>query len=627
MVFVLNRSITWTLSLFFVFTGVVAAAPPITPQNLVARVADRCVIIHWDAVSDPTVTGYYVYRQSNDTGSFALMTPSATWMTGFADTQVQDGTPYSYYVESVNSSNQTSDTSVHISATPHQLSDDQFLDFLQQTAIDFFWYEANPSNGLIKDRSTVNSGCSIASVGFGLTAVCIGIDHGWIPMTAGRDRVLTTLNTFYHLPQGSGVAGYAGYNGFFYHFLNMQSGLRDGSSELSSIDSALLLAGILYAKQYFSSADSGDVRIRALADSIYDRVNWSWMEAHYNGIYMQWTPESQFNNVGVWIGYCEAMIMNTLAAGSPAHAASGQYLYLSWTSGYSWQTQYGYTYVNFPPLFGHQYSQCWIDYRNIADPYMSSKGITYFENSKLATLANRAYCIANPGHFAAYSDSIWGLTASDGPPSTGYEARGAPPPQNDDGTLAPTAAGGSIAFTPDESIAALKAIYNTYRVQLVTPYGLGDAFNPTKGWYDNQDIGIDEGPIAIMIENYRTQKVWNLFMQNPDIKRGLSALYFSPTTAVEKNQSGIPSRLLLEQNYPNPFNPTTTIGYQLPFLSHITIKIYDVLGRKVRTLVDGVEKPGRYEVEFNPDKLSSGVYLVILRAGDVSVVRKIMLMK
>jgi len=623
---VIFRYVSGLFMLSFVLVRTSAAGVPAAPQNIVTRVADKCVILHWDAVPDPGVVGYFVCRQSNDTGSYVALNGSAIAMTGFADVNVQDSVAYSYFVKSVNSSNQSSDSSMHVIAIPHQLTDDEFLDFLQQTAIDFFWYEANPTNGLIKDRSTTNSPCSIASVGFGLTAICIGMDHGWIQATAGRDRVLTTLKTLYYLPQGSGLYGYAGYKGFFYHFLDMSSGLRTGSSELSSIDTALLLAGILYAKQYFLPfSDNISHEICLYADSIYDRVDWKWMQAPYNGIYMQWTPEHQFNNIGTWTGYCEAMIMNTLAAGSPTHPANGQYLYLSWVSNYSWQTLYGYSYVVFPPLFGHQYSQCWIDYRNISDPYMSKKGITYFENSRRATLADRAYCAANPGGFAAYSDSIWGLTASDDP--GGYLAHGAPPPQNDNGTLAPTAAGGSIAFTPNESLAALRAIYSTYRTQLVTPYGLGDAFNPTKSWFDNQNIGIDEGPIAIMIENYSTQKVWSLFMQNQNVQNGLRALYFSPVTEVRQPTPRSPLKFSLGQNYPNPFNPTTVIEFEVPSSGFVSLKVYDVLGREVRTLVNEVKKLGRYEVRLDASGLPSGVYFAVLRVDGQLAVRKITVLK
>jgi hypothetical protein len=343
------------------------------------------------------------------------------------------------------------------------------MDLLQRTAFDFFWKEANPSNGLIKDRSATGAPCSIASVGFGLTAMSIAIDRGWITRPAGRDRVLTTLKTFWQKPQGRDAQGNIGYRGFFYHFLDMNTATRTWNSELSSIDTALLLAGILDMKQYFTTADPSEAQIRALADSIYYRVEWNWMRNFQPGLAMEWTPERGFR--GWWSGYNEAMIMNILALGSPTYPAPAS-IWSAWTSGYSWQTHYGYSYVNFPPLFGHQYSHCWIDFRNIQEAYMRHRGIDYFENSRRATLAARAYCIANPGRWSGYGENMWGITACDGP--NGYRARGAPPAQDDDGTIAPTAAGGSMPFTPKESLAALRYMYDTYRNQIWTPYEVFD---------------------------------------------------------------------------------------------------------------------------------------------------------
>src|SRR5712692_905166 len=330
-----------------------------------------------------------------------------------------------------------------------QITTDQLLDTLQHTAYNFFWYEANPSNGLIKDRSATGAPCSIASVGFGMTAICIGVDHGWVTREAARDRVLTTLRTFWFGPQGPGQSGYIGYKGFFYHFLDTNTAVRTWDSELSTIDSGLLFAGIVYVRQYFGGTDSTESEIRSLADSIYYRADWEWFRNFNPGLLMGWKPGTGFGGYGQWIGYNEAMIMYILAYGSSTHPISDQYGWQAWTSGYQWQSQYGYTYVIFPPLFGHQYSHCWVDFRNIADGYMRSRGIDYFENSRRATLAQRAYCAANPGGWVGYSDTLWGITASDDTGGT-YSARGAPPPQSDDGTLVPTAPISSLPFAPDE---------------------------------------------------------------------------------------------------------------------------------------------------------------------------------
>jgi hypothetical protein len=502
-----------------------------------------------------------------------------------------------------------------------QITTEALLDTIQHTAFSFFWNEANASNGLIKDRSTSGSPASIASVGFGLSAVCIGVDHGWVSRTMARDRVMTTLRTFWYGSQGEGD-GFIGLFGLFYHFLGMNTATRTWTSELSTIDTALLLAGIIDAREYFDGPDSTETALRAMADSIYYRMNWNLMRNYNPGILMGYMPKpgGGFSGYGQWIGYNEASIMYILAMGSPTHPVSYSG-WQTWTGGYSWGTVYYQTYVIFPPLFGHQYSHCWIDYRNIQDDFMRAKGITYFENSRRATLAQRAYSRENPGHFSGYSDSLWGITASDTP--TGYNARGAPPPQNDDGTITPTAPISSIPFAPDSVLPAIRNMWNNYRGQLWTQYGFRDAFNLGKNWWDQDIIGIDQGPIIIMIENYRTGKVWERFMRNADVQRGLAAAHFLPTSGVREESR--PTGFGLEQNYPNPFNPTTTITFRLATASDVRLTVFDILGREVETLVEGFRPAGEYRVPFNGNGLASGAYLYRLRAGAVTQTRTMIL--
>jgi hypothetical protein len=509
-----------------------------------------------------------------------------------------------------------------------QISDNALLDTLQHTAFSFFWNEANPSNGLIKDRNTPGSACSIASVGFGLSAICIGADHGWVSRSAARDRVMTTLNTLWRAPQGYGN-GYAGYYGLFYHFLDMNTATRAWDSELSSIDTGLLLAGVVDARQYFDGVDSAETALRAVADSIYYRMNWDLMRNFYPGIIMAWMPGTGFLNYGPMMGYYEASIVYILAMGSPTFgvdASAWQY----WTSGYDWGTQYGYSYVIFPPLFGHQYTHCWVDFRNIADDYMRAAGITYFENSRRATLAQRAYSIANPGGFPGYSDSLWGITASDVPGSlhggNTYMARGAPPPQDDDGTITPTAPIGSIAFAPEVVLPVIRNMWNNYRPQLWTQYGFRDAFNLGVNWWDTDIIGIDQGPIVIMIENYRTQAVWKRFMKNADVQRGLQIGGFLPVTSVA-SEHVLPSRLELWQNFPNPCNPATTIRYVLPASQHVRLAVYDVLGNQVALLVDSVQEAGTHLAKLDGAGFSSGVYFYRLESQGVAETRKLLMLR
>jgi hypothetical protein len=334
----------------------------------------------------------------------------------------------------------------------------------------------------------------------------------------------------------------------------MDTGSRFQTVELSTIDTSLLLAGVLVCREYFTASDPDETAIRALADSLYARVDWQWAIANRPYVSMGWTPEKNFIPSD-WRGYDEGMILYVLALGSPTHPIDPA-AWSQWTSTYQWQTFYGQSHVNFAPLFGHQYSHIFIDFRGIQDAYMRGRGIDYFENSRRATLAQRAYAMDNPGKFRDFGANVWGLTASDGPIDTTatvdgvrrefhtYSARGAAANEvRDDGTLAPTAAGGSIAFAPGIVVPTLKAMRAKYGDQLFGQYGFLDAFNPTYhdarlraqqghvvdglAWFDNDYLGIDQGPIIGMIENYRSGLIWKLLRQSPYIKLGLQRAGFT----------------------------------------------------------------------------------------------------
>jgi hypothetical protein len=505
-----------------------------------------------------------------------------------------------------------------------QTSPDAMLDSLQHASFEFFWDEANPVNGLIRDRSQAASPASIASTGFGLSAIAVGIDHGWVERAAGADRVERTLLTFWRGPQGQGD-GYIGYKGLFYHFLDLFTATRTWSSELSSIDSALLLAGILDAKQYFSADDPVELHIRQLADSIYYRMDWQWMQNGTQGIMMGWQPGTQFANYGYWTGYNEAMIMYILALGTPTFYATSN-CWSTWLSGYHYQTWYGYTYVNFPPLFGHQYSHCWVDFRNIKDAFGRFYGPTYFENSRRATYAQQAYCIANPGGWTGYGELMWGLTACDGYSTGphGYNARGAPPAQNDDGVIAPTAPAGSIAFAPEIVIPTLLNMWDNYP-QTRMKYGFRDAFSLAQNWFDSDVIGIDEGPIVLMIENYRNGSVWARFMQNADVQNGLARALFLPTT--DAGPGGPATACELLQSDPNPCRGRAVIGYRLALAGPVRLALYDVRGRHVATLVSGTQPAGVHQATLAATQLASGVYHYRLEFPGGSLTKKLVVLR
>lgn len=430
-----------------------------------------------------------------------------------------------------------------------------FLDTLQERTFRYFWETANPANGLVPDRWPTPSFSSVAAVGFGLTAYPVGVERGYITREQAVERTLNTLRFFWNAPQGPDSAGTAGYRGFFYHFLDMKTGLRFENVELSTIDTGLFLMGALAAQQYFNCDTPQERQIRVLADSLYRRVEWDWMQLPSGLISMGWKPKGGRFDFG-YQGYTEAMFLNLLALGSPTHPVDAR-LWPAFTRTYLWGNFHGQEHVNFAPLFGHQYSHVWVDFRGIQDAYMREKGIDYFENSRRATLSQRAYAIANPGGWKGYSGDIWGLTASDGPIDTTlviggrkrtfhtYWARGAALDEiNDDGTIVPTAAGGSIPFAPEITIPALVAMRQRYGEHLFQRYGFLDAFNPTLdfepgtrlrhgsvvlgvGWFDGDYLGIDQGPIVLMIENHRSELSWRLMRQNPYLVRGLCRAGFS----------------------------------------------------------------------------------------------------
>src|SRR5436190_6530395 len=430
-------------------------------------------------------------------------------------------------------------------------SDTALLDDVEKRSFHFFWDLADPNTQLIPDRWPTPSFSSIAAVGFGLTAYGIGAERGYVTRQEAAARTLATLKSLLAMKQGPEPRGVSGHHGFFYHFLDMRTGERFETVELSTIDTALLVAGALFAQSYFDRSDAAEAAIRDAAEQLYERVEWTWEQPRAPAISMGWTPEQGFHSWD-WRGYNEAMIVIVLALGSPTHSVDAS----AWAEYHKTDrrgTFYGQEHVLFAPLFGHQYSQVWIDFRGIRDKV--NLDVDYHENSRRATLAQHAYAIENPQQYRDYGPNIWGLTACDGPMDAtvtidgrartfhSYTARGATEGDiRDDGTIAPTAAVSSIAFTPEIAIPAIREMSTRYGENLYTKYGFLDAFNPTlrttdelkhgrvdpqQGWFDIDYLGIDEGPIIAMIENYRSGLVWNTMKKNPHVVRGLKRAGFT----------------------------------------------------------------------------------------------------
>jgi hypothetical protein len=394
--------------------------------------------------------------------------------------------------------------------------DDQFLDELERSNFLFFWEQANPQTGLIKDRCNVRAtdtsvAASIASTGFGLTAICIADKRGYISHEDARLRVITTLDFLWRkLPT---------HRGFFFHFANMNTGERIWDSEVSSIDTSILLCGILTCRQHFRDRD-----IMELAHAIFDRVDWTWISEDITVLSMGWTPEFGFLPAK-WNDYSELMMIYLLGIGSSIHPLPPED-WLAWT-----RTHFEYDglhYIgSFAPLFVNQYSQAWFDFRHKRDKYAD-----YFQNSAIATEAHRRFCVGLGKIFPDYSNDLWGITASDS--EEGYVVWGGPPATGPiDGTVVPAACGGSLPFLTDPTMRVLKNIKARYP-QAWSHYGFVDAFNPLKKWYDNDVVGIDTGITMLMAENLRSAFVWETFMKNPEAQRGMAKAGFksySPTIA------------------------------------------------------------------------------------------------
>ncbi len=410
----------------------------------------------------------------------------------------------------------------------HPPQSESLLLLAQKKAFAYFQHETNPLNGLVRDKNSTHWPASIAAVGLALTSYPVAIERGLIGRDAAIKRTLTVLRFFRDSMQGAEPDA-SGYRGFYYHFLDMHTGRRAWQCELSTIDSAFLFAGMLTAAAYFNDDTPEQQEIRDLADALYRRADWRWAQSEDGTLGHGWRPESGFIP-HQWHGYDEGLLLYALALGSPTHPLPPS-AYAAWTTTYEWKRFYDIEFLYAGPLFTHQLSHIWIDFRGIQDAFMRGKGIDYFENSRRATLTQQRYAVDNPLGFKGYSAQCWGITASDGPgPATriidgverhfyAYEGRGAPA-GIDDGTLAPWAAVASLPFAPEIVLPAMHHFIHTLQLHQQHPYGFKASFNRTwidpsadssfNGWISPYFFGLNQGPILLMIENHRDGMLWEL---------------------------------------------------------------------------------------------------------------------
>ena len=410
------------------------------------------------------------------------------------------------------------------------------LDALQRNSFEYFRYEDNPENGLVADKTKEGTPASIAAIGLALAAYTVGVERGFVERDLARRLTLATLRFFWNSPQDT-ESDATGYKGFYYHFLDMQTGRRVWQCELSTIDTTFLLAGMLIAQAYFTEDSEDEQEIRTLSDVLYRRADWNWARNGKATVTHGWKPESGFLRYR-WEGYDEAMLLYVLGLGSPTHPLPEE-SYRAWLSTYLWKKVYDHEFLYAGPLFIHQLSHLWIDFRGIQDAFMLGKGIDYFENSRRAAYVQQQYAIQNPLEFEGYGENCWGISASDGPgwqttrikgierTFYGYYARGVPFGP-DDGTISPWATVASLPFAPEIVLPSLQHFHDI-DLKIDRHYGFKASFNPTfldesgseHGWVSPFHFGLNQGPIVLMIENYRSGLLWRLMRQCPYLVAGL----------------------------------------------------------------------------------------------------------
>ncbi len=413
---------------------------------------------------------------------------------------------------------------------------------LQRNSFDYFVNEVNPANGLVRDKTAARWPASIAAIGMALTAYPVGVQRGFIDRADAVQRILTTLRFLAVSAQGKSPDA-TGYKGFYYHFLRMDDGRRDWQCELSSIDTALLIAGALAAAEYFGGNDGAEAELRELARMLYERIDWAWMLDGGPTIGHGWRPESGFLPYR-WEGYNEALVLYLLALGSPTHPISRD-SYAAWCGSYQWKNLYGIELLHAGPLFIHQMSHIWCDFRGIRDAFMRAHDCDYFENSRRATQVQQRYAVANPRGFRHVGEHCWGISASDRPGNLtrrvggvervffDYVARGVPDGP-DDGTIAPWAVAASLPFAPEIVTPTIRH-FARLQLDVPNPYGFKASFNPAfvgeaadaAGWVSPYHFGINEGPTVLMIENHRSGLVWSLMRRCKPLVDGMRAAGFS----------------------------------------------------------------------------------------------------
>ncbi len=610
--------------LFVILLSKLLFAQPQVPQNFKAYCYEKHFDLVWDENTESNLVGYRIYKKQGE--QFVYYKTTAKGQNFYWEAFQSNTDTFYFKILAFNNISQQSELSDSVVVYPNfNMTDDDFLDMVQRATFRYFYQFAHPNCGLARERNTSGDVVTIGGSGFGVMALIVGIERNFISRTEGAKHLLKMLNFLTTSAQR--------FHGAYPHWLNGWTGQvvpfspQDDGGDI--VETSFLLQGLLTARQYFNRNDSLETLIREKINYIWQTVEYSWYSRspYSQFLYWHWSPNYGWVMNLKLIGWNETMICYILGIASPTYPIPASTYYQGWASSSNYvngNTYYGYKLFvgqNLGgPLFFTHYSFLGFDPRFKKDNFCN-----YFIQNRNQTLINRAYCIANPRRFVGYDSLTWGLTASDNP--WGYAAH--EPAANDNGTIAPTAAISSMPYTPRESIETLKNFYRKYFNQLWGTYGFKDAFNLTQSWFANSYIAIDQGPIIVMIENYRNQLLWNLFMSNPEIQYAINAIGFVP----DSNQTKVEFEFSLSpvENfsiYPNPTNNETKIQFSINYRSHVRISLYNLLGEEVDRILDNLLNQGKHSISYKPSSnLTSSIYFVVVDTGKERFVQKLVIMK
>lgn len=601
-----------------VFKGSGTSPQVSVPQGLTATGYDSHVFLTWLQNPEIYVGGYEIFQSANGGQSFAKIGVVGSNDTIFTDFVGDQGANLAlqYKINALNIANEPSGFSEIVNVSTFDMNDEQLLDMVQEATFRYFWDHAHPTSGMARERygsgNTVTSGGS----GFGVMAILVGIERGFITRQQGVDRMLKILNFLENADR---------FHGAWSHWINGETGTvipfstKDNGGDL--VETAFLVQGLLAARQYFQEQNTQEQTIVQKITQLWESVEWDWYRRNNgNFLYWHWSPNYGWDMNMQVKGPNEAAVIYLLAIASPTHGVPASLWHDGWASSpyyvnggtfYGYPLWVGWDYGG--PLFFAHYSYLGFDPRNIKDEYAN-----YFNNNRNHTLINRAYCIDNPKNYTGYSENCWGLTASDDP--YGYSAH-EPTSQRDNGTITPTAALSSMPYTPQESMDALKHFYRILGNKIWGNYGFVDAFNEEVNWFATSYLAIDQGPIIDMIENYRSGLLWNKFMANPEIQPALTDIGFqADPNSIGEVGTGEDN---LVTTYPNPCNNALFVNVKPHSSKQLTTEILNVFGQKIMSETLTNHSCGS-EITFriNTSDLSKGMYFIRINLGDATVARK-----